>query len=102
MQIFSGGMRSIQMASTYSQAADLAETVLALAGTEWPVDGGGKSGTNGGYEWALNATPYEFSDLIAPPTNIDIYQITAVVAWTDIGGFHQIAISSLRLATKPP
>lgn len=102
MQIFSSGMRSVQMASTYSQAADLAETILALSGTEWPVDGGGRNGDTNGFQWTLNVVPYQFTDLISPPQNIDIYQTTAIITWSDIGGNHEIALSSLRLAAKKP
>lgn len=103
MQIFSGGMRSVQVAGNYSQAADLAETVLALAGTEWPVDGGGHSGnTASGLQWVLEVVPYQFSDFVAPPQNIDIYQVVARVAWSDIGGGHEITLSSLRMQPKQP
>lgn len=101
MQIFSGGMRSVQVAGNYSQAADLAETLLALAGTEWPIDGGGRNGnTENGLQWVLDVAPYQFSDMVAQPQNFDIYQVVARVMWSDIGGDHEIALSSLRLQSK--
>jgi general secretion pathway protein I len=46
--------------------------------------------------------PYQFTDMTSPPENIDIYQVTSTVTWSDIGGTHEITLSSLRLAIKQP
>ncbi len=97
MQIFSMGARSAVLGEHYSRAAELAESTLALAGVEYPVQPGVHEGEQAGYGWRLEITPYLPENLQAPPPQWLPYQVSVRVVWTDTDQERSLELSTLRL-----
>jgi len=98
MQIFSSAIRNARVSTAYSQAADLAESVLARVSADLPLTPGGQSDTELGFRWVLEVVPYPLAGLAAPPQGVAPYQVTAQVSWSDPAGVHSLALHTLRLA----
>lgn len=97
MQIFSGGIRNTLVGATYSRAADFAESTLALAGTEYPLEPGVYSGQDRQFQWSLEIAPYGPEDLVAPPPHLALFHVAARVSWSEAGENRSLALDSLRL-----
>lgn len=99
MQLFSGSMRNTLASASYSRAVDLAESTLALAGTEIPLQPGRHGGDEKGLRWELDIEPYIPQELLAPPAGIEVFQVSARVEWSDGGKARSFSLDTLRLAT---
>jgi general secretion pathway protein I len=81
-----------------SEATLFARTLLARAGTEWPLIDGSTTGEEGGLE-------YELSELTIkappdqPPFTIPTVQVTVIVSWPELAGKRSISLSTLKLQT---
>jgi general secretion pathway protein I len=79
-----------------SQATLLARSLLARAGTEWPLTEGSSQG-----EWSDYA--YELSEhkSVAPPNEVPFtvpaVQVTATVTWVEFAGNRSFSLSTLKL-----
>jgi general secretion pathway protein I len=102
MQLFSGGMRSALIGSSYSRAVDLAESTLALVGTEIPLQPGSQAGEEKGLRWELNIQPYVPEGLLAPPQDIQAFQVSVRVTWEGSGSGRSISLDTLHLAEVRP
>jgi general secretion pathway protein I len=100
LQIFSSGTHNVIAGSAYSRAADLAESVLALAGTTIPIEPGVQSGDELAFHWELEITPYGLPELAAPPQGVVAYLVTARVSWTDIGRERRLVLQTLRTGPR--
>ena len=100
MQLFSGGMRNTLVGASYSRAVDLAESTLALAGTEIPLQPGSHSGEEKGLRWELDIQTYFPEELLAPPANIEAFHVSVRVAWDGSGSGRSFSLDTLRLAGK--
>ena len=98
MQLFSGGMRNTLVSDGYSRAVELAESTLALAGTEIPLEPGGHSGEEKGLRWQLNIQPYPPQELLAPPEHIEAFHVSVRVTWDDADRDRSVVLDTLRLA----
>ncbi len=98
MQLFSGGMRNTLAGASYSRAVDLAESTLALAGTEIPLQPGRHSGDEKGLRWELNIETYIAEELQAPPADTEAFLVSARVEWNDGGKARFFSLDTLRLA----
>ena len=97
MQIFSGGIRNTLVGASYSRAVDLAESTLALAGTEYPLEPGMHSGQDRQFQWSLEIAPYLPEDLLAPPQHLALYHVAARISWGEAGESRSLVLDSLRL-----
>jgi general secretion pathway protein I len=102
MQIFAGGSRNALNSGSYSRAVELAESVLALAGTEVPLEAGMQSGEEAGMQWELEIAPLEITDFIRPPEHLRSYQVTARVDWEDGISRRSLVLDSMRLGEAGP
>lgn len=98
MQIFSGGIRNTLAGTAYSRAADVAESALALAGTEIPLEEGVHGGQDREFQWSLEITPYEPADLLAPPAHVTLMRVSARVSWGEAEENRSLVLDTLRLA----
>ena len=98
MQIFAGGSRNALNGSSYSRAVELAESVLALAGTESSLQPGVLQGEQAGMQWQLEILEYPMEDFITPPGNLQSYLVSARVSWSDGIKNRDLVLDSLRLA----
>jgi general secretion pathway protein I len=102
MQIFSGGIRNTLSSAAYSRAADLAESTLALAGTEYPLEPGMHSGQDRQFQWSLEIAPYQPTDLQDPPQHLALFHVAARVSWGEAGENRSLVLDSLRLTRAQP
>jgi general secretion pathway protein I len=78
-------------------AASYAESLLASAGVEKPLQIGQTQGEfDAGYHWALSVAPYEEPGSI-DAWSVKAYLVTATVSWSNA---HAIALKTLRFAPK--
>ena len=60
LEILAGSMRSTTRARTYSEAALLAQSLMDMVGTDFPIAAGDVSGESpGGYDWDLSISLYQ-------------------------------------------
>jgi general secretion pathway protein I len=83
----------------FSEAILIAKSLLARAGTEWPLTTGTREGQEGAYSYKMVSTE------IAPPVSeqpftLPIFQILATVSWPGGNGQRSIDVSTLKLAPK--
>ena len=99
MQLFSGSMRNTLVGDSYSKAVDLAESTLALAGTEIPLEPGIQAGEEKGLRWELSIQPYVPEGLLAPPQDIEAFHVSVRVEWDGSGNGRSVSLDTLRLAS---
>ncbi|AGA33581.1 general secretion pathway protein H [Thioalkalivibrio nitratireducens DSM 14787] len=83
-QVFSGGLRLSAQAGEYATALRLAQSQLALAGVEEPLQVGETRGDFGrdGYRWRQTVAPHEWIDGgLAQPAGLDAFLVTLEVYW---------------------
>lgn len=106
LKIFSGGVNSAIIAEEYNAAVQIAESLMATAGVETPLQAGQTSGQeNDHYQWLVEVSPFPFN-----PENIDIKTMTATlfkvkvtVSWGNDSAddqARQIVLTTLKLANK--
>lgn len=110
MQIFSGSLRNTALSHDQAQAVVLAQSLLASAGVEAPLAPGESAGTlDDRFNWTLLATPVQLAPLageagaIKPLAALELWEITARVAWSDGSGTpaRDITLTSLRVQVPP-
>lgn len=80
------------------EAATIAQSLLAGAGAEAPLQLGTTSGkSDGRYAYAVTVTPYGEPGL-SEDFAVQLYQVTAKISWDE--GKRSLALATLRLAPK--
>jgi general secretion pathway protein I len=79
-----------------SEATLLAQSLLARAGSDWPLADGTQVGEwNGyGYELAQQTTSTAAGQ---PPQTLPTILVTASITWPEVAGKRTIAVSTLKL-----
>jgi general secretion pathway protein I len=82
-------------AEAQAEAASLARSLLAQAGTAVPLNNGAAAGQfENGFHWRLRVTPYGSA---YPGATVRAYEIVAEVSWDDARSERSIALTTLRL-----
>jgi general secretion pathway protein I len=82
-------------AEAQAEAASLARSLLAQAGTAVPLPDGAAAGQfENGFRWQLRLTPYGAADQTMP---VRAYEVAAEVFWGDARREYSIALTTLRL-----
>jgi general secretion pathway protein I len=102
MQVFSRSLISTRTSDQYAEAADVAESVMALAGTEIPLQPVNDSGEVKGYTWRMQIAEYAPQELIEPPEDLLPYLITVDVEWSAGERVQVLRLATLRLAPVEP
>ncbi len=105
LNIFSGGVKTAITAEDYTVAVQIAESLVAKAGTEIPLKDHQSTGIqNDKDHWYLNIRPYTITgDNIDPKnTSAELYKVNAIVEWGDgdDSDNRQFQIATLKLAPK--
>jgi general secretion pathway protein I len=109
LQVFTGGLRDAQLTNEYAHAVMIAQSRLAIVTTEERVQEGGKSGTEGAFEWSVELTPYdERAELLSEQRGKDynlrvqLMRAQSRVAWAGADGHDRsVRLSTLLLVNKP-
>ncbi len=98
LNLFSGGVRSVDFSGQYLKAVTLANSKMnELEIQNFIVDdrsGGFKNEEN--YHWELDIAPYD-SGLNDEDSNIQLQKVLLKVLWSDDGNNRNIEIATLRL-----
>jgi general secretion pathway protein I len=87
------------MVDDADHALALAEDTLAEGGAGSPLVPGERAGRDGRFSWRLAIAPVEDAET---PDNLRVYRLEAQVAWRDGWRERRLALSTLRLAPRPP
>jgi general secretion pathway protein I len=82
-------------AEAQAEAASLARSLLAQAGSAMPLNNGAAAGQfDNGFRWRLQVTPYGSADQTMP---VRAYAVVAEVFWDDANRERSVALTTLRL-----
>jgi general secretion pathway protein I len=96
-QVFAGGARSQRLASEYSQAVSLAQSVITMAKYGSPQESGILYDH---YHWQLLRSPYEPPELLSDQTQKPYMadKLTVTVTWTNTGKERQVKLAGIKLS----
>jgi general secretion pathway protein I len=98
MGAVSDGLRRAGDAEIEAQAASLAQSVLARAGRETPLQAGETSGQgDNGFAWRLRTEPAADAGEGSPVAG---FLVTAEVLWSDGARERSLSLSTLRLGAR--
>ena len=109
MRVFSGGLQGIGLAENYARATSVAESKLALVGTELPLQAGESTGTEADkYQWRIAIQPFEENkdpaqaQLGQPQAvmRVQLFQVGVQVAWSEFGKDRQVVLNTMLLGPK--
>jgi general secretion pathway protein I len=106
LNIFSGGINTAMVAEDYTNAVQIAESLMAKVGSEIPIkDHQGSGNENKKYHWQLSISPFTMSkDNVDPKTlPAELFKVKVTVVWSeDVEGRsqRQIQIATLKLVAK--
>jgi general secretion pathway protein I len=100
-RIFSGGLHNIALSEDYARALLVAQSQLAAAGVETPLEAGVISGRwSERFRWQRAVEPYrpwsEDKPLVAP---VRAFRVSVSVDWEQLGRTRRITLNSIRLQT---
>ena len=108
MQIFSGSLRNADMTHDQAQAVVLAQSLLSAAGAETPLAPGESSGVHTGkFRWLLRVSPFldearaGETATVRQPLPLELWEVTARVAWGGISGSPERAVTLSTLRVQP-
>jgi general secretion pathway protein I len=85
-------------AEAQAEAASLARSLLAQAGSAVPLNNGAATGRfENGFRWRLQVTPYGGADQGAA---VRAYKVVAEVSWDDARSERSVALTTLRLGAN--
>lgn len=103
LRIFGTGLRSAAAAERYSAATLWAESLMAGAGSTWPLEFGDEEGSlTGGYAYRRVVRPYDPGPVIGPLPRVPLVAIGVEVHWTEGDKTRRVVLSSLRLGAPEP
>lgn len=102
LKIFSGGVNTAAIAEEYTDAVQIAESLMARAGVETPLQLGETNGQEKDkYNWRVVISPYQFN-----PDNVDIstvqaefFKVDVTVTWGE-SDERQLELTTVRLVNK--
>jgi general secretion pathway protein I len=98
LRIFSGDGRLAGLAEEHTRAVVLAESLLAQAGVESPLQLGQFGGRDGAYDWAMRVTPFTPAGQPLPEQlPFKPYWVEVTVAWGENPELRTFSLGTLRL-----
>lgn len=102
LRIFGGNGRLAGLAEEHTRAVVLAESLLANAGMEKPLQPGEFSGEiDNQYSWVMRVTPFQLPEgVIHDQMNFKPYWVEMTVEWGDANSPRSFSLSTLRLVSN--
>src|SRR5262249_38679021 len=86
-------------AEAQAEAASLARSLLAQAGSAMPLNNGAAAGQlENGFRWRLSVSPYDTANQLTPVRG---YLVSAEVSWDDARQERSVVLTTLRLGPNP-
>lgn len=104
LRIFGGNGRLAGLADEHSRAVVLAESLLANAGVEKPLQVGQSSGTlDGQFDWAMRVTPFvPQGEALPEQLTFKPYWVEVTVEWGKDDELRAFSLGTLRLVSNNP
>lgn len=105
LRIFGGAGRIAGTADEYSRAIIVAESLLASAGIETPLQPGETNGNvDDNYRWHLSVTPYPMPEALPNQQSLGFkpYWVELSVEWGDQDDPRAFDLKTLRLLPETP
>lgn len=86
LKIFSSGVNTAAVAEEYTAAVQIAESLMARAGVETPLQLGETAGEeNEKYHWVVTVSPYEFNpdDVDMSLVKAEFFKVDVTITWGD-------------------
>jgi general secretion pathway protein I len=102
MRIFSGGLQNVSVSSDYATATLIAESRLAAAGIDVPLQPGETSGTEGErFDWTVSVQDYQpWAGYRSAVKGVDAYRVTVTVEWPNGDNTRSVGLTTVRLRTR--
>jgi general secretion pathway protein I len=104
LKIFSAGVNTAEVAEDYTAAVQIAQSLMAKAGVETPLQADQSSGLeNEKYHWLVEVSPFEFNPDNVEPTAITalLFKVKVIVSWGDDNtDDRQVELTTLKLINK--
>jgi general secretion pathway protein I len=104
LKIFSAGVNTAEVAEDYTAAVQIAQSLMAKAGVETPLQADQTSGLeNEKYHWLVEVSPFEFNPDNVEPTAITalLFKVKVIVSWGDDNtDDRQVELTTLKLINK--
>ncbi|GAW86043.1 general secretion pathway protein I [Bathymodiolus platifrons methanotrophic gill symbiont] len=103
LNIFSGGLRRTMVSEEYQQAVIIAQSRLAAAGIEEPLDNGTQAGEiEGKYFWSVQVQAFnlESMGLDLEEESVLPYQVTVTVEWLAGRNNRQFELTTIKLSKE--
>jgi general secretion pathway protein I len=104
LKIFSAGVNTAEVAEDYTAAVQIAESLLAKAGVETPLQAGQDSGLeNEKYNWQVTVSPFAFNPENIDPSTIPavLFKVKVTVSWGDDNANDRLVeLTTLKLTNK--
>ena len=104
LKIFSAGVNTAVVAEDYTAAVQIAESLMAEASVETPLQASQASGLeNEKYHWLVEVSPFAFNPENVEPSAItaEMFKVKVTVSWgDDNANDRQVELSTLKLINK--
>lgn len=96
------GWRGVQVAHAETAALRLAQSRLAAAGVEQPLQDGQQAGRTEGFDWSVQVRPYARPEIAAPAQRPIGYWVTVDVNWREgpLRRARSLQLSTLKLKSS--
>ena len=96
------GWRGVQVAHAETAALRLAQSRLAAAGVEEPLQDGQQTGRTEGFDWSVQIRPYAQPEIAAPAQRPTGYWVTVDVNWREgpLRKARSLRLSTLKLKSS--
>lgn len=97
-QAFGGGLRNLGISSNYGRAMIIAESRLAQATADTPLEAGSRAGKEGEFRWRVEIVPYEEVEEL--PQTFEPFKVLVDVSWKEGSRERHYRLQTLRLSRR--
>lgn len=104
LHIFASGLNSANTTEQYTQAVQIAQSLMAKTGVETPLQTSQSSGSiNDKYRWQIIIQPFvTHVEAINTLTTVNFFKVKVIVTWgEDATQQRQLKLVTLKLVNKP-
>lgn len=104
LNVFASGLNSANTTEQYTQAVQIAQSLMAKTGVETPLQTSQSSGSiNDKYRWQIIIQPFVTNvEAINTLTTVNFFKVKVIVTWgEDATQQRQLKLVTLKLVNKP-
>ena len=98
VQLFENGLDTVRIGERYTRATVIAQSQLAVAGIEQPLEEGVTSGmADEGFHWRMTVTGYSDEQMSAAQHLVRPLTVQVEVSWEEDGEPRMVSLTTIRL-----